>query len=155
MAPCLSHRQELLRGRRGKDPKGDTHLIHIIDTKTFSWLGKFRCREVIPKQWPSLETAKTLCESRRPKRGRSRLIWRRAKQIAGGPFRMPSSQFDGPGRAQSSAVHRHAQSRQVFRVQHRYRKSLTTLPCTGINDDMSFESAQANLCHRNRYNDSI
>jgi len=42
----------------GKDPKGIRTSFTLLIPRPSSWLGIFRCPEIIPKPWPSLATAK-------------------------------------------------------------------------------------------------
>ncbi len=97
----------------GEDPKGSTHLIHIIDTKTFKLVGNIS----LPGNH-----SEAMAISHDGKKMYVNLGG--PKEVGGlADSGCRSSQFDGSGRAQSPAVHRHAQAGEVFRIQHRYWKS--------------------------------
>jgi len=114
-------------------------LIHIIDTKTFKLVGNFAAGKSFRSNGHHSRRQKTLCELGGPKEV-GVVDWRRAKTDCGLPIpdaEVPNSMVLDEPNHRCSSPRASRQSFSVFNIDT--GKVVTTLPCNGINDDMSFD----------------
>ena len=124
----------------GKDPKGDTHLIHIIDTKTFKLVGEISLPGSHSEAMAITRDGKKLYANLGGPKEVGVVDLETRKQIAGWPIpdaEVPNSMvLDEPNHRLFIATRKPAKF-FVFNIDT--GKVVTTLPCAGMNDDMWFD----------------
>ena len=124
----------------GEDPKGNTHLIHIIDTKTFKLVGDITLPGNHSEAMAITHDGKKLYANLGGPKEVGVVDLKTRKQIAGWPIpdaEVPNSMvLDEPNHRLFIATRKPA---KFFVFNTDTGKVVATLPCAGMNDDMSFD----------------
>jgi len=124
----------------GEDPKGNTHLIHIIDTKTFKLVGDITLPGNHSEAMAITHDGKKLYANLGGPKEVGVVDVKTRKQIAGWPIpdaEVPNSMvLDEPNHRLFIATRKPA---KFFVFNTDTGKVVATLPCAGMNDDMSFD----------------
>ena len=124
----------------GKDPKGDTHLIHIIDTKTFKLVGEISLPGSHSEAMAITRDGKKLYVNLSGPKEVGVVDLDTRKLIASWPIpdaEVPNSMVLDELNHRLFIATRKPPKFFVFNIDT--GKVVTTLPCTGMNDDMSFD----------------
>jgi len=124
----------------GKDPKGDTHLINIIDTKTFKLVGEISLPGNHSEAMAITRDGKKLYANLSGPKEVGVVDLNTRKLIARWPIpdaEVPNSMvLDEPNHRLFIATRKPA---KFFVFNTDTGKVVTTLPCAGMNDDMWFD----------------
>src|SRR3984893_12254748 len=124
----------------GKDPKGDTHMIHIIDTKTFKLVGDISLAGNASEAMAITHDGKKMYVNLGGPKEVGVVDLATRKQIAGWPIpdaEVPNSMvLDEPNHRLFIATRKPA---KFFVFNTDTGKVVTTLPSTQMNDDMWFD----------------
>src|SRR6266550_2245010 len=124
----------------GKDPKGDTHLIHIIDTKTFKLVGEISLPGSHSEAMAITRDGKKLYANLGGPKEVGVVDLETRKLITSWPIpdaEVPNSMvLDEPNHRLFIATRKPA---KFFVFNTDTGKVVATLPCAGMNDDMTFD----------------
>jgi outer membrane protein assembly factor BamB len=124
----------------GEDPKGSTHLIHVIDTKTFKLVGNISLPGNHSEAMRITRDGKKMYVNLGGPKEVGVVDLATRKQIAGWPIpdaEVPNSMvLDEPNHRLFIATRKPA---KFFVFNTDTGKVVATLPCAGMNDDMSFD----------------
>jgi DNA-binding beta-propeller fold protein YncE len=124
----------------GKDPKGDTHFIHIIDTKTFTLVGDISLPGNHSEAMAITRDGKKLYANLSGPKAVGVVDLDTRKLIASWPIpdaEVPNSMvLDEPNHRLFIATRKPA---KFFVFNTDTGKVVTSLSCAGMNDDMSFD----------------